>query len=135
MQKPAEIFCLELRKIFPDINIFAGGSGVTKFLNAEKKEIDDYRSWLSENGYSWEDPKLSLGHIKIGQVDLQESFGDSAKFRQIYETVSNNLNITKIKIISNNPSECEYPYTLDSDDWQQIQMEGLRRGYEQRSMR
>ena len=136
--KLTEALCSEInhQKYYSgEFDVEWGRTITEKLYDFKKKEIDDYRSWLSENGYSWEDPKLSLGHIKIGQVDLQESFGDSAKFRQIYETVSNNLNITKIKIISNNPSECEYPYTLDSDDWQQIQMEGLRRGYEQRSMR
>ena len=101
----------------------------------KKEEIDDYRSWLNDNGYDWEDPKLSLGYIKIGQVDLQRTFGAGATFEQIYETMSDNLNITSIKTMSNRTIECAYPYTLDSDDWRQIQMEGLRKGYESRSMR
>ena len=101
----------------------------------KKEEIDDYRSWLNDNGYDWEDPKLSLGYIKIGQVDLQRTFGSGATFEQIYETMSDNLNITSIKTMSNRTIECAYPYTLDSDDWRKIQMEGLRRGYESRSMR
>ena len=101
----------------------------------KKEEIDDYRSWLNDNGYDWEDPKLSLGYIKIGQVDLQRTFGAGATFEQIYEAMSDNLNITSIKTMSNRTIECAYPYTLDSDDWRQIQMEGLRRGYESRSMR
>jgi hypothetical protein len=37
--------------------------------------------------------------------------------------------------MSNRTIECAYPYTLDSEDWQQIQMESLRQGYESRSMR
>ena len=101
----------------------------------KKEEMDEYRAWLKDNGYDWEDPKLSLGYIKIGQVDLQRTFGASATFKEIYETMSNNLNITSIKTISNRTIECEYPYTLDSEDWRQMQMEGLKRGYESRSMR
>ena len=101
----------------------------------KKEEMDDYRSWLNDNGYDWEDPKLSLGYIKIGQVDLQRTFGANATFKEIYETMSKNLNITSIKTMSNRTIECEYPYTLDSEDWRQIQMEGLKRGYESRSMR
>ena len=97
--------------------------------------MDQYRAWLKENNYDWEDPKLSLGYIKIGQVDLQRTFGSSATFKEIYETMTNNLNISNIKTMSKRIIECEYPYTLDSDDWQQIQMEGLKRGYESRSMR
>jgi len=101
----------------------------------KKQEMDEYRAWLKDNGYDWEDPKLSLGYIKIGQVDLQRTFGSSATFKEIYETMSKNLNITSIKTMSNRTIECEYPYTLDSDDWQQIQLESLREGYESRSMR
>jgi len=111
------------------------GQTVTEKQDFKKEEMDEYRAWLKDNGYDWEDPKLSLGYIKIGQVDLQRTFGASATFKEIYETMSNNLNITSIKAMSNRTIECEYPYTLDSDDWRQIQMEGLKRGYESRSMR
>ena len=100
----------------------------------KKAEMDEYRTWLKDNGYDWKDPKLSLGYIKIGQVDLQRAFGASATFKEIYDTMSNNLNITSIKIISNRTIECAYPYTLDSDDWRQIQMEGLKKGYESRGV-
>ena len=100
----------------------------------KKEEMYEYRAWLKENNYDWEDPKLSLGYIKIGQVDLQRTFGASATFKEIYKTMSNNLNITSIKTMSNRTIECEYPYTLDSKDWRQIQMEGLKKGYESRSM-
>ena len=101
----------------------------------KKEEMDQYRAWLKDNNYDWEDPKLSLGYIKTGQVDLQRTFGASATFKEIYETMSSNLNITSIKTMSNRTIECEYPYSLDSDDWKQIQLEGLREGYESRSMR
>jgi hypothetical protein len=100
----------------------------------KKKEMDEYRAWLKDNGYDWEDPKLSLGYIKIGQVDLQRTFGGSATFKEIYETMTDNLNITSIKTMSNRTIECAYPYTLESDDWRQIQIEGLKKGYESRSM-
>jgi hypothetical protein len=101
----------------------------------KKQEMDEYRAWLKDNGYDWEDPKLSLGYIKIGQVDMQRTFGSSATFKEIYEIMSKNLNITNIKTMSNRTIECEYPYTLDSEDWQQLQIESLRQGYESRSMR
>ena len=111
------------------------GDTITEEIHDFKKqEMDEYRAWLKDNGYDWEDPKLSLGYIKIGQVDLQRTFGSSATFKEIYETMSKNLNITSIKTMSNRTIECEYPYTLDSDDWQQIQIESLRQGYESHSM-
>ena len=101
----------------------------------KKTEMEQYRDWLNMNGYDWEDPKLALGYIKIGQVDLQRTFGKDAKFLDIHETMSSNLNITDIKIIGSRTYECDYPYTLESNDWQKIQMDTLRRGYESRSVR
>jgi len=100
----------------------------------KKQEMDGFRTWLRENDYDWEDPKLSLGYIKIGQVDLARSFGENTMYNEIYKRLGDNLNITKIKNISSTV-ECEYPYNLDSDDWKQIQIEGLKSGYKSRSMR
>ena len=131
--KLTESLCSEInhQKYYSgEFDIEWGRTITEKLYEFKKKEMTEYRKWLNDNGYNWEDPKLSLGHIKIGQVDLHRSFGEGAKFRQIYETLSNNLNITNIKIVSDNPREREYPYTLDHDDWQQIQMQGLKRGYE-----
>ena len=101
----------------------------------KQEEMDGYRAWLKLNGYDWEDPKLALGYIKIGQVDIQRTFGTDATFKEVHDALSNNLNITSIKTIASRTFECDYPYTLDSEDWQQMQMESLRQGYESRSMR
>ena len=102
------------------------GDTITEELYPWKKEeMDLYRQWLSENNYEWSDPKLSLGYIKIGQVDLLKSF-KTTNFQDIYKILKDNLNIKKIKSIG---AECEYPYSLESDDWKQIQMEGLKSGY------
>jgi hypothetical protein len=100
----------------------------------KKKEMDEYRAWLNKNGYNWEDPKLSLGYIKIGQVDLQRTFGTNASIQDIHNVMNSNLNITSIRTITGPSIETDYPYTLDGDDWKQIQMEGLKQGYESRSM-
>ena len=95
--------------------------------------MDDYRKWLAENNYDWNDPTLSLGYIKIGQVDLKKSFGHT-DFLSIYKILVNNLNISKIKLISDQLTECAYNYTLDSDDWKEIQMEGLKGGYKSHNL-
>jgi len=93
----------------------------------KKMEMDKFRDWLKLNGYDWEDPKLALGYIKIGQVDLKRTFGADATFKDICETMNRNLNITSIKTISSGTIECDYPYSLDSADWQEIQIEGLKK--------
>ena len=97
----------------------------------KKEEMDGYRVWLADNGYDWNDERLSLGYIKLGQVDIKKTFGGST-FKEIYNKLSANLNIKSIK--SPNVS-AEFSYSLDSDDWQRIQMEGLKGGYESRSVR
>ena len=59
----------------------------------------------------------------------------SARREDILNQMSSNLNITNIKVISDEPVECLYPYSLDDDNWKQIQMEGLKSGYKSRSVR
>ena len=49
--------------------------------------------------------------------------------------MNKNLDITSIRTITGPSVETEYGYTLDSDDWKQMQMEGLKQGYESRNMR
>ncbi len=118
-----------------EFDIEWGDTITEKTHDFKKEEMDEYRKWLEDNNFDWEDPKLSLGYIKIGQVDLQRTFGTNATFQQIYDTMIDNLNITSIKTIASGTIECDYPYTLDSDNWKQIQMEGLKNGYESRGMR
>ena len=102
--------------------------------NFKKEEMDGFRKWLQENNFDWDDPKLSLGYIKVGQVDLETSF-QNRPFKLIYDEMKNNLNIKNISIRGSENYENDFPYTLDSADWKQIQIEGLKRGYESRSMR
>ena len=100
----------------------------------KKEEMDQFRSWLKNNNHDWNDPKLALGYIKLGQVDLKRSFG-TENFIEIYNKLSNNLNITKIEIIEGKTTDCEYSYSLESPDWKQIQINAMKAGYESYSMR
>ena len=105
------------------------GQTITEQDSFKKDEMDQYRTWLEQNGYDWQDPKLSLGYIKIGQVDLQRTFGSDATIEEIHTIMSDNLDIKSIRTIFGPSVETDYPYTLDSDDWKQIQMEALKSGY------
>lgn len=135
--KMTEALCSEInhQKYYSGEFDIEWGQTITEDKHTFKKtEMDAYRKWLDENGYDWDEPRLSLGYIKIGQVDIQKCFGDSDVI-EIHNKMRENLNITKIKTISNDTAECDYPYTLDGDDWKKIQMEGLKSGYESRSVR
>ena len=112
------------------------GQTISEEINDFKKnEMDKFRKWLAYNNYDWEDPKLSLGYIKVGQIDLALTFGKDAGFSEIYHKMSKNLNIKNIKVTGIEAVSCDYPYTLDSDDWKKIQLEGLNRGYQSSSLR
>ena len=135
--KMTEALCSEInhQKYYSgEFDIEWGDSIIEATHDFKKQEIEGFRTWLKENNYDWEDPKLALGYIKIGQVDLETSF-QNRPFKLIYETMKNNLNIKNITIRGVGIHQNDFPYTLESDDWKQIQMEGLRKGYESRSMR
>jgi hypothetical protein len=100
----------------------------------KKKEMDQFNSWLTDNDYDLNDPKLALGYIKIGQIDMKLAF-QNKPFLEVYNEMKNNLNIKSIHIIGAYTTECQYPYTLDNDNWKEIQIEGLKRGYESHSLR
>ena len=100
----------------------------------KKKEMDGFRHWLDLNGYDWDDPKLSLGYIKIGQVDLKLLCEDKP-FLDVYDIMKDNLNIKSSHTIGTQGTECYYPYSLDSEDWKKIQIDYLKEGYESRSVR
>ena len=99
----------------------------------KREEMDQYRAWLKSNGYDWDDPKLSLGYIKIGQIDMKLAFGDK-KFLEVYDEMKDNLNITGIHIIGTQSWQNLYNYTLGDDNWKQIQITALKEGYESRSV-
>ena len=135
--KMTEALCSEInhQKYYSGEFDVEWGQTITEKQDFKKQEMDQYRAWLKDNGYDWEDSKLSLGYIKIGQIDLQRTFGTNTDIQDIHNTMKDNLNIKSIRTITGPSIECDYPYTLQSDDWKQIQMEGLKRGYESRSMR
>jgi len=110
------------------------GQTITEEDSFKKKEMDEFRQWLADNNYDWEDPKLSLGYIKIGQIDMKLAFQNKT-FIEVYNEMKNNLNIKSIHTIGTRSWENEFPYTLDSEHWKKIQIDELRKGYESRNMR
>ena len=49
--------------------------------------------------------------------------------------MSKNLNINKIKIIGEDSVDCDYPYSLNDENWKEMQIKKLKAGYESRSLR
>lgn len=93
-----------------------------------QQEMQRFEAWCKENGIDWEDPKNSLGYIKIGQINLKESFG-TENFLDIIKLLTDNLDITKIELVGPISNNLEFNYNLNNDHWKQIQMEALKGSY------
>jgi hypothetical protein len=134
--KMTEALCSEInhQKFYSGEFDIEWGETITEEQHEFKyDEMEPFRKWLKENNYDWEDPKLSLGYIKIGQVNLEHAFGQK-NCMEIQKEMSDNLNISSIQIIGSSTTECDYPYRLEDDSWKQLQINYLRKGYESRSM-
>ena len=72
-----------------------------------KTKLDDFRTWLKANNFDPEDPSLTIGHPKIGQVDFVKSFGTN-DFLSVLAKLSKYLDVYSIKT---SDAYCEYEYT------------------------
>ena len=91
-----------------------------------RQEQEKFREWLGRNGFDWNDPKLSLGHIKLGQVNIEKSFG-TRDFFDIIKRMSGHLDIYQIKV---DDVVGTYDYVWTSDNYKQMQIDFLRPGYD-----
>jgi hypothetical protein len=56
------------------------------------KNLADFRVWLINNGFDPEDKTLTIGHPKVGQVDLLRSFA-TENYREIWQLLNTCLNV------------------------------------------
>jgi len=90
------------------------------------KEQQQFREWLARNGMDYNDPKLSLGYIKIGQVNLNKSFG-TEDFAVILKKLSAHLDIYRIHADGVTGT---FDYVWSDDNYKQMQIDFLRPGYD-----
>lgn len=72
-----------------------------------KNNLERFRTWLVANNFDPNDPSLTIGHPKIGQVDFVSSF-KSYDFAKVINTLSEHLDVYSIKT---SDAYCEYDYT------------------------
>ena len=72
---------------------------VTKNSNYSWHDEDQlqFENWLLKHGFDPRDPKLSLGYLHIGQVDLERSFGTEDMF-EIWNLLGTHLGIYSIEV-------------------------------------
>ena len=72
-----------------------------------RDQLTNFRTWLIVNNFDPEDPSLTIGHPKIGQVDLQHSFS-STDFHQVLSILTQHLDVYSIRTSN---AYAEYDYT------------------------
>jgi hypothetical protein len=90
------------------------------------EEQDRFRSWLIDNNLDPQDPKLSLGYLPVGKIDLQGSFGTTDQ-QKIWDILSRYLDIYSIEVdgIINT-----FNYGWNDPDYKQQQIAIMRPGYD-----
>jgi hypothetical protein len=94
--------------------------GTAPWHDAEQAQ---FRAWIKNNGLDFDDPKLSLGYLKIGQVDLQGSFG-TTDAGEIWKKLGQHLDIYSIEV---NDVVGVFDYAWSDSDHYERQLENLKR--------
>lgn len=84
-------------------------------------EMDGFEQWLVANNHNPSDPQLSLGYLKIGQVDLERSFGSNSG-QDIWASMGDYLDIHQIECGN---TTATYDYHWSNEDHEQRQLGAL----------
>ena len=84
-----------------------------------QQELVEFKEWLIANGFDPDDKSLTIGHPKIGQVNLIKSFG-TEDYKIIWDILGKHLNIDSIKT---SEQYIEYPYNWSDKDYMRQQIE------------
>jgi hypothetical protein len=87
----------------------------------QQKQLAEFREWLARNGFNPDDKSLTIGHPRVGQVDLVRSFG-TTDYQSIWQQLSTVLDVHKIRTSS---AEATYEYRWSDPDYAQQQIKVL----------
>lgn len=90
----------------------------------QRIKLEEFREWLSNNGFDPEDKSLTIGHPQIGQVDLVRSFG-SENYQDVWKALNNYLDVYQVKTSS---SSAVYDYCWSDSDYMQRQINIISSG-------
>jgi hypothetical protein len=85
------------------------------------KQLKEFRAWLLANGFDPEDKTLTIGHPKIGQVDLNLSFGTD-DYQKIWAKLNTHLNVYAVRTST---VRTVYEYSWTDADYMQQQIKSL----------
>ena len=86
------------------------------------KKLIEFRTWLKANNFDPEDKSLTIGHPKVAQVDLQQSFG-TTDYKEIWNKLKDHLDVYKIRT---GDAEATYEYRWSDRDYAEQQIRRLR---------
>jgi hypothetical protein len=86
------------------------------------KQLKEFRAWLLANGFDPEDKTLTIGHPKIGQVDLNLSFGTD-DYQKIWAELNTHLNVYAVRTST---VRTVYEYSWTDADYMQQQIRNLK---------
>ena len=91
-----------------------------------ENQLNDFRQWLTANGFDPEDPSLTIGHPQIGQVNLEKSFG-TENCERIWNDMQNYLDVYTI---TTSDAGAKYEYHWQDQDYQQQQVRAIQNQYD-----
>jgi hypothetical protein len=86
----------------------------------------EFRKWLMANNRDPADPRLSLGYLPIGQVELTKSFGTS-DYQQVWDILSGHLDIYRIEV---DGVTATFDYCWSDLTYKQMQIDMMKPGYD-----
>jgi len=104
------------------------GNPDTYWFNEQQ---DLFKEWIIKNKLDYFDPHLSLGHLPIGKINLNKSFGTEDKFA-IWDILSSHLDIYSVEI---DDLKATYEYCWSDAGYKQMQIDIMRPGYDFSSRR
>jgi hypothetical protein len=85
------------------------------------KNLADFRVWLANNGFDPEDKTLTIGHPKVGQVDLLRSFA-TENYLDIWQLLNTYLNVYAV---TTSDARAVYDYHWWDNDYMEKQIKCL----------
>jgi len=92
-------------------------------LVSRQREIQQFREWLTANGFDPEDKSLTLGHPQVGQVNFDKSFGHNDLF-SIWEKLGAYLDVYSV---STSDATATFDYHWSDSDYKERQVEIIGR--------
>jgi hypothetical protein len=86
------------------------------------RQLAEFREWLARNGFNPDDKSLTIGHPKVGQVDLSRSFG-TEDYEKIWAQLAQHLDVYSIRTST---ASAIYNYSWSDPDYVEQQIRSMK---------